>query len=397
MANKHSYDDLRRMLRGHHLPALVCDLDAFDANLDALSERAGSRPIRLATKSVRCRALIDRALAHESFHGAMCFTAGEAGFLAGAGVQDLLVAYPTVDRRDLEAVCDAVDAGANIRLMVDDRAQVEVLANLAERRGVELSLCVDMDVSSEYPGIWFGVRRSPLRTVEQVIAVASAIDASSHLRLDALMGYEAQIAGLADKGHTQAWKGPVIRRLKARSAREVRARRSDVVRRLRDSGFALPLVNGGGTGSMESTARDPSVTEVTAGSGLFAPRLFDHFDAFQHHPALFFALPVTRRPADGMVTCHGGGYVASGPAGVDRLPQVFLPTGGALLADEGVGEVQTPVKFKGPSALELGDPIFFRHPKSGEVCERFSSILLVSGGAVIDEVPTYRGEGQTFL
>jgi D-serine deaminase-like pyridoxal phosphate-dependent protein len=392
-----SYDDLRRMLRGHHLPALVCDLDAFDANMDSLSERAGSRPIRVATKSVRCRALIERALAHKGFQGAMCFTAGEAAFLASSGIRDLLVAYPTVDRHDLRAVCASVADGANVRLMVDDRAQVEVLANMAEASGVELSLCVDMDVSSQFPGIWFGVRRSPLRTVEEVIAVASAIDASSHLRLDALMGYEAQIAGLADKGYAQPWRGPVTRRLKARSAREVRARRANVVRRLRDGGFPLPLVNGGGTGSLETTAIDPSVTEVTAGSGLFAPHLFDNFDNFRHRPALFFALPVTRRPAEGIVTCHGGGYVASGPAGKDRLPEVFLPNGGALLSDEGVGEVQTPVQFKGPVALELGDPIFFRHPKSGEVCERFSSIILISDGAVVDEVPTYRGEGKTFL
>lgn len=159
----------------------------------------------------------------------------------------------------------------------------------------------------------------------------------------------------------------------------------------------MPLVNGGGTGSLEMTSKDRSVTEVTAGSGVFAPRLFDHFDAFQHRPALLFALPVTRRPAEGIVTCHGGGYVASGPVGEDRLPEVFSPVGGTLLADEGVGEVQTPVRFKGPCAVELGDPIFFRHPKSGEVCERFSSILLISKGAVVDEVPTYRGEGQTFL
>ena len=390
------YDALRRAMKGRHLPALVCDLDAFDENLRSLVTRAGGRPIRVASKSVRCRALLERALAHEGFAGVMCFSGAEAAFLAAHGIDDLLVAYPSVDIPDLERVCDAVAAGARLVCMVDDRRQVDILAAVARRRDVELPLCLDLDMSSAYPGVWFGVRRSPVRDASAALEVASAVDAASHLRLEGVMGYEAQLAGLGDRGGPSL-RAAVIRRLKRRSCGEVLARRKVVVQRLRDAGYALPLVNGGGTGSLEDTAADQSVTEVTAGSGLFSPRLFDHYDAFQHRPSLLFALPVTRRPTPEIVTCHGGGYIASGPAGNDRLPEVFLPAGGRLLPDEGAGEVQTPVQLDGAGALDVGDPIFFRHPKAGEVCERFATILLMSGGEIVDEVPTYRGEGQTFL
>ena len=59
--------------------------------------------------------------------------------------------------------------------------------------------------------------------------------------------------------------------------------------------------------------------------------------------------------------------------------------------------MQTPICYTGGAALSLGDPIFMRHSKAGELCERFNTLLLVSDGAVVGEAPTYRGEGQAFL
>ena len=171
----------------------------------------------------------------------------------------------------------------------------------------------------------------------------------------------------------------------------------EVVQVLEASGHALRFVNGGGTGSLESTREDPAVTELTAGSGFYAPCLFDGYRAFHHRPAVGFALPITRRPAPGIYTCHGGGYVASGAAGADRLPAPWLPEGARLLGTEGAGEVQTPVRYDGPLALRVGDPIFFRHAKAGELCERFDELLLIAGDVITARATTYRGDGKTFL
>lgn len=396
MASPLQYDALRRALDGRPLPALVCDLDAFDTNLAALVKRASPRPLRVASKSVRCRALLRRALEHDGVEGLMCFRASEAVHLAAHGFDDLLVAYPTTQPEEVRAVCEVVARGIEVTLMVDHRDQVELLARVAREADVVLRVCMDVDMSSAFPGVWFGVRRSPVRDRTSALELASAVDAHGHLRLHGVMGYEAQLAGLPDRSPGWGLRASVVRRLKARSRREVIGRRADVVRALRDAGFDLGLVNGGGTGSLEFSASDPSLTEVTAGSGLFSPVTFDHFDAFKHEPALMFALPVVRKPVDGVVTCAGGGYVASGPAGRDRLPSVVFPRGAKLLPDEGAGEVQTPVELGVAAGLRIGDPVFFRHAKAGEVCERFNHVYLLSGDDIVDEVTTYRGDGVCF-
>jgi D-serine deaminase-like pyridoxal phosphate-dependent protein len=353
--------------------------------------------VRVASKSVRVRAVLQHALGLPGFRGLMCFTAGEAAFLAARGFDDLLVAYPTVEPSELRALCAAVRAGTRAMVMVDEPEHVQRLAAIAADEGVELPLCLDVDMSLPVPGLWFGVRRSPVREVAQALAVLAACERHGHVRLAGVMGYEAQVAGLPDAVPGRGPTNVVIRLLKRRSIPEFMGRRAAIVQALRERGAPLELVNGGGTGSLEITRTDPSVTELTAGSGLFAPALFDGFERFRLRPAAGFALPIVRRPTAGIVTCHGGGYIASGAAGRDKLPLPLWPEGARLLDQEGAGEVQTPVRYSGPIALGLGDPVVFRHAKAGELCERFDRMLLLRGGAVVDEVPTYRGDGQTFV
>ena len=354
--------------------------------------------MRLATKSVRCVALQRLVLAEfPAFAGLMCFAAGEAAWLADLGFDDLLVGYPTVEPAELERVCAAAAHGARIVLTVDAEAHLNALEAIALRHGTVLPVCIDADMSTRLPGLHFGVHRSPLRDAQVVVDLARAIGRRPSLRLEGLLGYEAQIAGVADAVTGRPFRSALVRVLKGRSSAELGRRRQGMVEALRDAGFELRFVNGGGTGCLETTAADPSVTETTAGSGLFSPALFDGYAAFRHEPAAGFALPITRLPAPGIVTCHGGGYVASGAAGADKLPVPYLPEGSSLLPLEGAGEVQTPVRHTGRVPLAIGDPIFFRHAKAGELCERFDRLLLLSNGQVARDVPTYRGEGRCFL
>ncbi len=391
-----TYRAYKSALEGRRLPAAFVDLDLLDRNIAALRQRARGNPIRVASKSVRCVSVLRRVLEQPGFEGVMAFTAAEAAHLAGHGLDDILIAYPTLEASELEQTFAAIRAGTHIVAMVDDLDQVRVLADLAERASVVLPLCIDVDMSLSLPGLHFGVRRSPVRTVADALRVASAIRRRASVHLEGVMGYEAQVAGLPDDTSRRAFSR-VIRLLKKRSLRDLRKRRGAIVNALRGAGHALRFVNGGGTGSLESTAEDPSVTESTAGSGLYSPTLFDEFHQFKHEPAAGFAVPVVRRPASGMVTCHGGGYIASGSAGKDKLPKPYLPRGLELLDEEGAGEVQTPLRVPPSVRLQLGDPVFFRHAKAGELCERFDTMLLLRDGAVVDEVPTYRGEGKCFL
>ncbi|MGS0897135.1 amino acid deaminase/aldolase [Burkholderia stagnalis] len=391
------YPTYRDALAGHRLPAAFVDLDCLDANLADLERRARGRPIRLVTKSVRSRELIGAALAAGPFmRGLLCYSAAEAAWLADGGFDDIVVAYPTVEPADLRAVAAQRRQGRSITLMVDDGAQVDAIDSVARAEDVTIPLAIDLDMSSAYPGLYFGMYRSPVRDAAGAVELADRIADRRYVRLDGLLGYEGQIAGVADTTPGGGVRNALIRHLKRRSAREINARRTATVHALAAAGHTLRFVNGGGTGSFECTLDDASVTELAAGSGLYAPALFDHYAAFNARPAAGFALPVVRIPRPGIVTCAGGGYVASGPAGPSRLPRPWLPAGCTLIGNEGAGEVQTPVRVPRGFAPAIGEPILFRHAKAGELCERFNTLLLIRDGRVVDETPTYRGEGKSF-
>lgn len=402
MSPAEDYARYRTALTGRSLPAAFVDLDRFDANAHAVLERTGGgKPVRVASKSVRSQALLRRVQGLDvRFRGLLCFTAAEALHLAERGFDDLLVAYPTVEPALIRAVADAAAGGATLTLMVDSVDHVDHLEAVLAGRDTRLPVCLDLDLSWDLPGLRFGVYRSPTTTVDQAVTVARRITGSRVLRLEGIMGYEAQVAGVAERapGRSRAEQAAIVA-LKRRSLRRIARRRAEVVAAVEEVAGPLRFVNGGGTGSLESTSAERAVTEVTAGSALFAPGLFDHYDGFRHLPAAGFALPVVRRPAPEIMTCLGGGYIASGAAGPDKVPVPWLPAGGRLLPNEGAGEVQTPVRFPAEVAagLQLGDPVFFRHAKAGELCERFDRLLCVSDGKVVDEVTTYRGEGKTFL
>lgn len=394
------YDRYRAALGDRPLPAVLVDLAAFDANVaTALAGVRGSAArVRLGSKSVRCVALLKRAAEGlgERFGGVLGYHPREAKHLVSQGFRDVLVAYPSLRPADLDALCDCAEAGATVTAMVDDLAQVERLAARAAARGVVVPVALDVDMAWRAGPIVLGVRRSPIHTVDAALALALRVRDTKGVTLRGFMGYEAQIAGLSDRDA----RGRPVRAhalLKRLSRPAVRARREAVYNALRDKGFELTIANGGGTGSLRFTAGDPSINEVVVGSGLLGGHLFDGLDEFAVEPAACFALQAARRPADDIVTCLGGGWVASGAAGADRLPRPWLPEGLSLLPLEGAGEVQTPVRGAAARGISLGDPVFFRHAKAGEPMDRVDRALLIEGDAVRDEVPTYRGDGLALV
>ncbi len=381
-------------------PFAILDLAAMRANAADLVRRAGGKPIRVASKSIRSRPVLERVLAMDGFRGVMAFTLPEALWLAGHGFTDILVAYPTADRHALAALAADAEAARRITVTVDSVAHLDFIEHAVQGPGprAELRLCLDVDAGYVTLGGRFraGALRSPIREPEDAADLAAEIAKRPGLRLVGLLAYEAQIAGVGDAPRGQAAYARAIRLMQARSARELVVRRGRVVNAVRQ--FAeLEFVNGGGTGSVELTVREKAITEVGAGSGLFHPRLFDFYRSFTGRPAALFALPVVRRPRPDVVTVLGGGYPASGAAGPSRLPQPYLPAGLRYAPDEGAGEVQTPLLGQAAQDLRTGDRVWFRHAKAGELCERFDALHLVEGDKVVETVPTYRGEGRTFL
>ena len=377
-------------------PVLVVDLGAFDANAADLERRAAGKPIRVASKSVRVPELLRRVLDRPGFRGVLAFTLREALWLHAQGISDdLVVAYPTVDRAALAQLAASPTAAAAITLMVDDTAHLDLVDAARSTPGVRIRTAIDIDAGLRISGQHVGPKRSPLYDPSSVLGLARAITGREGFHLAGVMTYEGQGAGLADTVPGQRVKSLVIRRLKSASLSQLEVRRRELAEAI--AGITdLEFWNAGGSGSVDATTRDPAVTEIAAGSGLLVPSLFDHYRAFSPRPAAFFGLSVVRRPSAGVATVHGGGFVASGAAGRDRLPLPWAPSGLHLTGLEGAGEVQTPLTGPAAAALRIGDLVWFRHAKSGELFEHGLDVHLLSGDRILETVPTYRGCGQSF-
>lgn len=390
-------------VRAHGDGGAVVALDraAFLANAADLVRRAAGTPIRVASKSLRVRSCIDEVLAMDGIAGVLAYDLAEAHWLATqSGVEDVLMGYPTADVPALRALAADEVARDRVTVLVDSVAQLDFLDRVLPS-GVTIRVAIDLDASFDVPVLGrLGVLRSPVHTADAAVALAREIATRPGLRLVGVMSYEAQVAGvgneLPDGGVTARLKNTAVATMQKRSMAELVPRRSAAIAAIREVAD-LEFVNGGGTGSIEVTAQDPSVTDIAAGSGFFGGHLFDGYAHFQPRPAIGFGLQVVRRPGPGVVTCHGGGWIASGPPAADRLPLPVWPSGLHYAPREAAGEVQTPLLGDAADGLDLGDRVWFRHTKSGEIAEHANTVLVVDGDAVVDEIPTYRGEGKCFL
>ena len=388
-------------------PFAFVDLDAMRRNAAMMLAQAGGLPIRVASKSVRSTALLRRILdLDQGFRGVLAFTLPEALHLTEQGFENVVVGYPTVDRTAIARVARAATEEPDRApvLMVDDRPHLDLIEGAIGAGAANVRVCLDVDA-----GWWplggrvarVGPKRSPVHDAGRARRMATEIEQRPGTRLVGLMAYEGQVAGVGDQLPGRPLRSAMIRAMQRASMRELRGRLPGIVAAVREAieadGGRLEFVNGGGTGSLSRTAARGAVDELTAGSGFFAPALFDTYRSLSLEPAAFFCLPVVRRPVGGVATLLGGGYVASGAAGPDRLPEPYLPGGLRLDRAEGAGEVQTPVTGAAAYSLRIGDRVYLRHAKAGELCERFERLYLIEGDAVVDEVATYRGEGLTFL
>jgi D-serine deaminase-like pyridoxal phosphate-dependent protein len=381
-------------------PLAIVDLAAFDRNAEQLRERASGLPIRVVSKSVRCRYLLQRVLGTDGYAGVMAYSLHEALWLCRAAVStDLLVGYPTVDRARLRELAADPTGRRNITVMIDSAEHLDLIDSAAGADHEEIRVCLELDASWRplhgSPLVHLGTRRSPVFAPAAARRLAEQVLRRPGFRLVGVMAYEGQIAGMGDNPPGHPVQARMLRWMQGRSAAELAQRRAAAVREV--SALAeLEFVNGGGTGSMETTSAESAVTEVAGGSGLIGPTLFDSYSRFRPQPAALFALPVVRRPGKRFATLFSGGYLASGPALPSRLPSPYLPAGLRLVEREGAGEVQTPVTGPAAAALRLGDRVWLRHAKAGELAERFEQYHLVRDGKLVGVVPTYRGDGQSF-
>ncbi len=393
-----NYLKFKKIFEGKMLPLAFVDMDMLDENIHQILERSKNTPIRIASKSIRCGYIIDYIFkSNHRFQGIMSFSGTEAVFLCKKGFDDILIAYPVTNKEVITDICTEIKNGKYINLMTDKLDHVHLINEIGKKSKVKIPISVDIDMSVDFPGLHFGVWKSSIRKPNNLKSLLEEIQQMDFVNLEGVMGFEAQIAGITDKVDKKWLMNNVIRSLKKFSINKIAYKRKKAVEMIRSMGFDLKIVNGGGTGSLETTIKEDVITEVTVGSGFFNSHLFDNYRQFQHKPTVGFACAINRHPNKNIFTCSGGGYVASGSPEKLKLPLPFLPKGARLLKNEGAGEVQTPIIYKGNEKLQIGDPVFFRHSKAGELCERFNSLNLIRKNKIEREVSTYRGEGQCFL
>ena len=386
----------RRVRAGTSVAPLgAVDVDAFESNARAMVARAGGLPIRVASKSLRSVEALRYALSFDGFQGILAFSVPEAIALVGEGFTDIVVAYPSVNREALAQLATDEKLRATITVMVDETAHLDLLDSLGAG---PVRVAIDLDCTLRLPteklgALVIGPRRSPLRTPEQVAAFARDIVRRPNLKLVGMMAYEGQVASVAD-GETGP-VGAVKRWLRTRSLNDLAPRRAACIAAAREVAD-LEFVNGGGTGSLHESAAEGTLTELAAGSGLYTPAIFDRFTALEHRAAAFFVCQVSRIPAPGWATVNSGGWIASGPPAADRVPVPVLPAGLKYSATEGAGEVQTPLHGRAARNLKVGDLVWFRHAKAGEMTENVDSLLAVHHDGTVEEWSTYRGKGWTF-
>ncbi|MBH0084153.1 amino acid deaminase/aldolase [Salinibacterium sp. SWN167] len=378
-------------------PYGVLSLEALSHNAADMVRRASGVPIRVASKSIRVREVMDAVLELDEFRGVLAYTLTEALWLAET-IDDVVVGYPSVDRAAIAALGTSPALAERVTLMIDSVEHLDFVDSVVSPQHREtIRVCIDVDASFRSPLLGHvGAHRSPVRSAAQARTLASTVVDRAGFTLVGVMAYEAQIAGVGNRPPHKAAYGRLLDVMQTASAKELRERRGEIVASISEIA-ELEFVNGGGTGSLESTAEDTAVTEIAAGSGLFGPHLFDNYSHFTPAPAAAFALAVDRKYSLDIATVHGGGWIASGEAGVDRMPQPTWPEGLKYVPREGAGEVQSPLTGPAAEHLQIGDRVWFRHTKAGELSEHLNEFAVVADGRIVDTVPTYRGEGKAFL
>lgn len=390
-----------------YAPSAWLDLDALDKNIAKVNQATANIQLRIASKSVRSLDVLRYIKDNKpNYIGIMSYSASESAYLLDHGFDNILCAYPTFDSVSIVKTFPRLKQGATMIWMVDRIEQWQFLDDLAKQHCVILQICLDINMSMPltFPKIYFGTKRSSLIKISQVSQLLSQTKHLTHTQLTAMMGYEGQIAGLPEHTPHKSYLTYAIRELKKRSMHQVTQRRGDIANWLKTHGYPLSIVNGGGSGSMAFTSEQPEITEITVGSAYYFPALFSYMDSMQDFtPAAGFVLPVIRHPEPNVVTCQGGGFIASGSMGAEKYPQIIYPKGVTILKDEGYGEVQTPLLITSPvlqKTLTIGDYVWCRHAKAGELCEHFNELITyrTQNGktSVTGRMTTYRGAGQCF-
>ncbi len=272
-------------------PALVIDLDAFEANLTKMADFVKQAGVRLRPHAKTHKSpIVARKQMALGAVGQCCQKVSEAEVLVAAGIEDVLVSNEVWGRRKLERLA-GLARHARVSVCVDDARNIKDLDAAATAAGTELNVLVELNV---------GAGRCGVATPEAALALAQAIDAANDLRFGGLQAYH---------GSAQHKRSLQEREEAIGGAGEIT---QATVALLGENGFACEIVGGAGTGTYALEAASGIWNELQAGSYVFmdADYAKNHggdgqpISDFRH--ALFVLVTVMSKPgADKLVVDAG--------------------------------------------------------------------------------------------
>jgi D-serine deaminase-like pyridoxal phosphate-dependent protein len=343
-------------------PALVVDLDVFEANVAAMTAllRDTGKTIRPHVKTHRTPELARRQLGGPAV-GITCATVGEAEAMVDAGIDDVLIANEVVDPSKIARLV-ALRHRARIAVAVDDPEPVATLSREAARMGATIDVLIDVDIL---------LHRCGIASPADAVTLADAIDRAPGLRLRGIMGYEGRLRLNDDD------RAGRIARAYAMLA-EVRAA-------LVAAGFPVEVVSAAGTSTLREALADPSISEVQAGVyALMEPQLLNLGLPFRCAAAIRGTV-ISRHP--GRIVLDLGRRVVGMEYG-PPIPVGFVATRIAISDEHATIEMADPLPALG-SQLDLAP---------GQIRTTFNlhdHVWVSRGQRLIDRWPiTARGSSQ---
>ncbi|MSR57453.1 MAG: DSD1 family PLP-dependent enzyme [Planctomycetaceae bacterium] len=229
-------------------PILCIDLDRMESNIRRMAGYCREHGVawRPHEKCHKTPAIALQEIAAGAI-GVTCAKVSEAEVMAAGGVRDILIANMIVGERKWERVA-ALCRHADPIVASDHYAQVEPLAAVCRRRGVEVRVIIEVNLGLDRVGI------SPGR---DTLELARAIDNLEGMKFAGIMGYEGHLLQIAEPAD------------KERQIRESMQTLVGCKDQIGKSGIACDIVSAGGTGSYQYTVKCPGVTEIQAGGGIF--------------------------------------------------------------------------------------------------------------------------------
>lgn len=350
-------------------PALVVDLDKFEANIEGHARICGAAGLRMRphTKTHKCSEIAKRQVAAGAV-GVCCATLHEAEVMIAAGIDGVLITSPVVGAARLGRLTKLAARAERFKVVVDNPANLRDLAEATRMSGAALEVLVDIDV---------GMQRTGVATEDAVLGLAGMIADAPGLTYRGVQAYSGMVQHINDLAGRRRVYGMQLARL------------VEIIGALSGAGLPPAIVTGGGTGSLVIDIEAGPFTEHQTGSYIFMDVQYNQVEmpiggAAPFQTSLLVQCTVVSNNADGFVTINGGykTFATDGPKPV--LAEAGLAGGAYDRFGDEHGKIELPPGVEKP---QLGDAISLIAPHCDPTVNLHDYLHCVRGNRLVDIWP----------